>query len=453
MNKRFTDKIETTLMPIAGKISANRYLLAIRDGFMLTMPLLIVGAMSLLLANLPIPGYANFMENLFGAGWDTFFTIPFNCTMAIMTIFVIIGVANSLATYYEIETLTTSAIALVCFFIITPFSTNFTPQGLTTVYKVTSIIPMDWLGAKGLFVGMLTAILTTEIVRFIDKHGWVIKMPEGVPPTVARGFSALIPAFIALYIFNLIRLGFAFTSYDTVHQFIFTILQKPLTSLGDTYAATVIANFFMQLFWVFGIHGASVVGAVTQPLWLSTAAENLVAFQAGHVLPHILTQQYEDLFIQLGGSGATLSLCLSMVFLCKSEQCKKLGKLAIIPGLFNINEPIIFGLPIVLNPIMMVPFIIIPLILTTICYFSMSLGIVPKPSGVIIPWTTPPIIGGFLICGIRGAILQIVEIIISFIIYLPFIKIVDKQYYLEETTAGEEEKTDLTLNPIIKSLN
>lgn len=444
MNSKFTDRIETVLMPIAGAISNNRYLLAIRDGFMLSMPLLIIGAMSLLLANLPIPGYSDFMKNIFGAGWDSFFRIPFNCTMNIMAIFVIIGVANSLACYYEIDGISTSVIALVCFFIITPFSMNFIPEGSTIAYNVTSIIPLEWIGSKGLFVGMLTAIFSTEIVKVVVKRGWTIKMPEGVPPTVAKAFSALIPGVIALYVFNLIRLGFSFTSFGTIHEFIFKILQQPLTSLGDTYVASIVANLFMQVFWVFGIHGPNVVGAVTQPIWLATSADNLAAFQAGKELPHILTQQYEDLFIQLGGSGATLSLCLSMLFLCKSEQCKKLGKLAIIPGLFNINEPIVFGLPIVLNPIMMIPFIIVPLVLTTICYASMSLGLVPKPSGVIIPWTTPPIIGGLIICGVRGAILQIVEIIVSFFIYLPFIKMVDKQYYLEETTTGEAKESALT---------
>ncbi|WP_459481288.1 PTS cellobiose transporter subunit IIC [Clostridium saccharoperbutylacetonicum] len=439
MNSKFSDKIEKVLMPVAGAISNNRYLLAIRDGFMLSMPLLIIGAMSLLLANLPIPGYSDFMKSIFGPGWDSFFRIPFNCTMNIMAIFVIVGVAYSLARHYEIEEISTSVIALVSFFIITPFSMDFIPQGSTTAYKVTSIIPLEWIGSKGLFVGMLTAIFTTEIVKVVVKRGWTIKMPDGVPPTVAKAFSALIPGAIALYVFNLVRLGFSFTSFGTVHEFIFKILQQPLTSLGDTYVASIVANFFMQLFWVFGIHGPNVVGAVTQPIWLATSADNLAAFQAGMELPHILTQQYEDLFIQLGGSGATLSLCLAMMFICKSEQCKKLGRLAIIPGLFNINEPIVFGLPIVLNPIMMIPFIIVPLVLTTICYASMSFGLVPKPSGVIIPWTTPPIIGGFIICGVRGAILQIVEMIVSFLIYLPFIKMVDKQYHLEEK-ANDETK-------------
>ena len=439
---KFMDTLENILMPIASKISENRYLVAIRDGFMLAMPLLIIGAMSLLMANLPIPHYADFMKGIFGSHWDVFFTIPFNCTMALMTIFVIVGIVMSLSNYYEIEGMSTAIIALVCFFIITPFTVNFTPEGTKDIYPVANVIPLEWLGSKGLFVSMLTAIFTTEIVRFIVKHGWVIKMPQGVPPTVSKAFSALIPASFAIYIFNLIRVAFGFTSYNTLHLFIFELLQKPLTSLGDTLSASVVANFFMQIFWIFGIQGAAVVSAVTQPIWLSLSAENLTAFQAGLALPHIVIQSYQDIFIQLGGSGATLALCLTMVFLCKSKQCKQLGRLAILPGIFGINEPITFGLPIVLNPIMIIPFIITPLVLTVVCYFAMDTGLVPRPSGVIIPWTTPPIIGGFLMCGIRGALLQVVELAISFLIYLPFIKIVDKQYLHQEQAAELVNEAD-----------
>ncbi len=432
---KFTDAMESKLMPIAGKISENRYLVAIRDGFMVAMPLLIIGAMSLLFANFPISGYKEFMTKIFGENWSVFFVRPFEATMAIMTIFVIFGISFSLAKHYDIEGISTAVIALVAFFILTPFTMNFTPEGSKEVFKIGDIIPMEWIGAKGLFVGMITAILSTEIVKFVVRKGWVIKMPEGVPPTVAKAFSALIPGVIVILTFDIVRLIFTFTSFGTIHQFIYKILQAPLTALGDTLGATLIANLFIGLFWVFGIHGANIVGSVMGPIWISLSAENLDAYQSGAThLPHIITQQFQEIYLQLGGSGCTLALCLAMIFICKSQQCKKLGKLAILPGLFNINEPITFGLPVVLNPIMMIPFILTPMILSIICYVAISLGLVPPPSGVIIPWTTPPIIGGFLIAGVRGALLQIVELIISFFIYLPFLKVVDKQYYEQENS-------------------
>lgn len=433
MNK-FMDAIEEKLMPLAEKLAMNRYLLAIRDGFMLAMPLLIIGAMSLLFANLPIPGYTNLMANIFGKNWATFFTVPYNATMAIMTVFVILGISYSLSKHYKIEGISTAAIALTSFLILTPFFTSFTPEGSKAIFQVGSVIPMEWIGSKGLFVGMISAILATEIVRYVTNKGWVIKMPEGVPPTVAKSFSSLIPAAITLVIFNIVRLLFTFTSFQTIHSFIYTILQLPLTSLGDSLGATLVANFFIGLFWSFGISGGDVVQSVMSPIWLALSGDNLTAFQAGAALPHIITQQFNSIYLWIGGGGATLSLCILMLFKCKSQQCKKIGKLAILPGIFNINEPIIFGLPIVLNPIMLIPFIIVPLVLAVVTYICMATGIVPRPNGVLIPWTTPPIIGGFLISGIRGAIFQVAELIISMVIYLPFITVVDRTYYEQEKT-------------------
>jgi len=436
---KMMDSIEEKLMPIAEKLATNRYLLAIRDGFMLAMPLLIIGAMSLLFAYLPITGYDTFMAKLFGASWMDFFMVPYHATMAIMTVFVILGISNSLSKHYKIEGMSTAVISLTGFLILTPFFTMFTAEGSKIAVKVGGVIPMEWISSKGLFVGMLSAILATEIVRFVINKGWVIKMPDGVPPTVAKSFSSLIPAAITIIIFNFVRLGFTFTSYETIHNFIFTVLQLPLTSLGDSLGATLVANFFIGLFWSFGISGGDVVQSVMSPIWIALSGDNLTAFQAGLALPHIITQQFNSIYLWIGGGGATLGLCLLLLFKCKSQQCKKIGKLAILPGIFGINEPIIFGLPIVLNPIMLIPFILTPLILAVVTYICMSTGIVPRPNGVIIPWTTPPIIGGYLISGIRGALLQAVELVISLFIYLPFITVVDRTYCEQEKAYAEAE--------------
>lgn len=431
MSKKM-DLIEEKVMPIADKIANNRFLLAIRDGFALAMPMLIIGAMSCLIANFPIKGFTNFMARVFGQGWTTFFSRPTEVTMSLMSIFVVIGISKSLAESYKLDGISTAIISLVSFFIMTPFTTDFMAEGANAAVKVDSVIPLDWIGSKGLFVGIITAILATQIVRYVVKKGWVIKMPAGVPPTVSKAFSSLIPGAIAIVLFDVIRLLFSFTSFANIHNFIYTLLQVPLTSLGATFGANMLANFFVGFFWSFGIHGADIVQSVMNPIWIALSGENLAAFQAGTAIPHIITQQFNQLYLWIGGSGATLALCVTMMHMCKSQQCKKLGKLAILPGLFNINEPIVFGLPIVLNPIMIIPFILTPMILCIVCYVSMAIGLVPKPNGVLIPWTTPVIIGGFLVSGIRGAILQIVELVISFFTYLPFIKIVDRQYCEQE---------------------
>lgn len=432
------DKFEEKVMPVADKIANNRYLIAIRDGFMIAMPLLIIGAIALLIEELPITGYSAFMAGIFGAGWADFFLIPYHASMAIMTIFVILGISNSLAKHYKLDGMSTAAISLVCFFVLTPFTTSFTPEGSKIAYQVGSVIPMEWIGSKGLFVGMFSAILATEIMRFVSDKGWVIKMPEGVPPTVAKAFSALIPGAVSIFAFGIIRLIFAYTPFETIHNFIYTILQVPLTSLGDSLGAVLIANFFISLFWLFGIAGGDVVQSVMTPIWIALSAENLAAYGKGAALPHIITQQFNSIYLWIGGGGATLGLCITLLFVCKSQQCKKIGKLSIFPGIFNINEPIIFGLPVVLNPIMVIPFILTPLVLAVITYFTMAVGLVPAPNGVLLPWTTPPIIGGFLVSGFRGAILQVVEIVISVLIYLPFIKVQDKEYLKQEVSTITE---------------
>jgi PTS system cellobiose-specific IIC component len=431
MNKSM-NKLEDKLMPIANAISQNRYLVAIRDGFMTATPLLIIGAMFLLFSNFPIKGYSEFMTKVFGENWSIFFDRPFETTMAIMTIFVVLGISYNLAKHYELDGLSTAVIALVSFLVLTPFVTDFTPEGSKEIFKVGNVIPIEWMGSKGLFVGIITAILSTEIVRFVVKKGWVIRMPEGVPPSVSKSFSALIPAIITILLFDVVRLLFSITPFETIHNFIFKILQAPLTNLGGTLGATLLANLLIGLLWSFGIHGRSIVGAIMDPIWLALSAENLAAYQAGKSLPHIITGQFQEIYLQLGGTGSTLALCIALILVCKSKRCKQIGKLSIVPGLFNINEPVVFGLPIVLNPIMLIPYIATPLVLCVISYFAISVGFVPRPNGILVPWTTPPVIGGFLMAGVRGSLLQIVELVVSFFIYLPFVKAVDKQYVKEE---------------------
>src|SRR5659263_44977 len=279
MSKSKTDTFEDrVVMPWADKIANNRYLIAVRDGFMLAMPLLIIGAFCLLICYFPIAGVTNFMARLFGANWTSFFMIVYHASFAIMAVFVILGIADSLSKHYEQDGLSTGVIALVSFLILTPFATNFTPEGSTAVYSVTGVIPLQWLGSDGLFVGIFAAIAATELVRFVYKRHWTIKMPAGVPPTVSKAFAALIPSIITFLAFDILRLAFTFTSWATVHQFIFSILQVPLTHLGATLAATLVANFFVTFFWMFGIAGGDIVQAIMNPIWIELSAVNLAAF-------------------------------------------------------------------------------------------------------------------------------------------------------------------------------
>ena len=386
------NKLESVLMPLAEKIGKNKYLISIRDGFLLSMPLLIVGSFFLLLANFPIPGWSQFWARFFGENWVSYFAKPTDATFSIMAVLAVVGIGYTFAGQMKVDQMFGAAIALVCWFLIMPYEVLV---GETVVQG----IPMGWVGSKGLFVGMISAFASVHIYAWVERQGWVIRMPEGVPPTVGKSFAALIPAGMAILVFFVINIIFAMTPYKNAFNFIFTILQAPLLKLGNTLPAMVIAYIFLHLFWFFGVNGGSVVAAVFNPILQTLSAENLAAFQAGAPLPNIISQQFQDLFASFGGCGSTLSLLIAMLLFCHSKRVKELGKLALIPGIFGINEPLVFGLPIVLNPMILIPFMLVPTINIVISYVCMSVGLVPLCSGVAIPWTMPVILSGFLSTG------------------------------------------------------
>ena len=429
---KFLEFLEGKLGPIAYKLNANRYLSAIKEGFFGAMSLLIIGSMFLLVANLPIPGYADFMAGVFGADWTQFFMVPFDMTMNIMTIFVMIGMAKDLCKTYGIDDVAGIIYALVGFLILTPsiLSTDNAAG-----------IPMGNLSASGLFLGMMSTVLAVEIVRFVLGRGWTIKMPDSVPANVARSFDALIPGLFVILVFDILKLIFAMTSFETAQAFIFEIIQAPLTSIGATLPATILVVILETLLFSFGLHGPNILGAVMNPIWLTLTAENASAYAAGEVLPNIVNAQFYANFIKIGGAGATFGLALLCLFVAKSSQFKTLGKLAIGPAIFNINEPLIVGMPIVLNPILMIPFIVSPVVMTTLTYILMNIGLIPLTNGVNIPWTTPPIISGFLISGWQGAVWQVIEMGLSALIFYPFFKLEDNKAYQIEMGQIEADES------------
>ncbi|MFT8318736.1 MAG: PTS sugar transporter subunit IIC [Sporolactobacillus sp.] len=413
------EKLDAVLTPIAGKLDNNRYLSAVKNSFMAAMPLLIIGSFFTLFANLPIPGYSTFMAHTFGQSWQTFFTVPNNISMSMMTVYVIIGIANELAHSYKLDRMGAIFAAIAAFFVLTPM--------IDFKRAVDGIgVPLSNLGASGLFVGILVSILAVELVHLIDKWGWTIKMPDSVPENVSRSFSSLIPIAVVILVFNFVRMGFAATSFGSMQSFIFTYLQTPLTSIGASLPATLLVLLIEGVLWSFGIHGANIVGSVMTPIWLALTAQNAEALANGTPLPNIVDYQFYNNFVKIGGSGATMGLVLLLFFVAKSKQMRAIGRLAIFPEIFTINEPIIFGMPIVLNPVMLLPFILTPLIMVLVAYGAMAWGLVPLTNGVNIPWTTPPIISGFLVSGWRGALLNVFQIVLSGIIYYPFFRTADR---------------------------
>lgn len=420
---RFMDKIGDTIAPIATKMTSNRYLSAIKEGFFGSTPILIAGSIFLLFTSLPFNGYAEFMTNIFGKKWMDFFYLPYQASFNLMSIYVVVGMARSLSKYYKVDEKLAIALSFVGIFVLTPLI--FTADGAKG-------LPLDNFAAKGLFVCMIATAISIEIYRFCAQKGITIKMPDSVPQNVSNAFAAVIPAFAIILLFDVLRTLFAMTDFGSAQQFIFTIIQQPLQSLGGTLPATFIALLVESVIWCFGIHGSSIVSSVMNPIWYALSAENLAAVEAGIAMPNIVNYQFISFFVKLGGVGATLSLTLLCLFKSKSDQYKALGKLGIGASLFNINEPIIFGFPIVLNPMMMIPFVLSNVTVGVVTYAAIWSGLVPYINGVNLPYTIPVVISGFMLCGWRGALLQVVLLLITGLIYYPFFKAQDKQAYLEE---------------------
>ena len=431
------EKLESIFMPLAEAIGRNKYLMSIRDGFLVSTPLLIIGSLFLLVGNFPIEAWTDFIAN---QGWAGYIGKPASATFDIMAILATLGIAYAFAGRMNVDKIFGAATALVSWFTVMPFTIDTVLDTGETLSI--SGIPFGWVGSKGIFIGIACAFLSVHIYAWVNSKGWVIKMPEGVPPTVEQSFSALIPAGVVVFVFFAVNWIFALTPYGSAFQFVFEILQAPLLSLGNTLGAMVIAYIFLHFFWFFGVNGGSVVGAVFNPILQILATENASALQAGLPIPNIISQQFQDLFATFGGCGSTLSLLIAMILFCKSKRVTELAKLSLVPGIFGINEPIVFGLPIVLNPTILVPFVLVPTVNIVISYFAMYLGLVPYCNGIQLPWTTPVIISGFLSTNWAGAVLQAILLVIGVFIYLPFIKMIDKQYLQEEANAKNQAGDD-----------
>ncbi|WP_367006046.1 PTS cellobiose transporter subunit IIC [Streptococcus sp. ZY19097] len=417
MNK-FLDAISAKLLPLANVLGSNRYLGVLRDAFMLAFPITMFGSIIVVINNLPF-----FSDNLKGTLYDLLGNGQL-ATMSIMTVFVVFGIGYYLSKSYNVEGVFGGAVALSSFLLLTPFYTQ-TDGGET----VSNVLSLDRLGAKGMFLGMITAFIAAELYSRFSNKGWQIKMPETVPPAVAKSFAALIPGTLTLSIFLGINAIVTGVFNVNLHDIIYQVIQKPLVGLGSSLGATLIALFFVQLLWFFGLHGQILVNSVMDPIWNTLNLENLEAYNAGKEVPHIISKAFMETFtVGLGGSGMTLAVIIIMAFVLKKKMYRDVGRLALGAGIFNVNEPVIFGLPIVMNATILIPWLIAPLIVTTLNYSVMALGIVPAPTGVSVPWTVPVFFSGMMATNsIMGGILQLIDVLLVGIIWYPFLLVLDRQ--------------------------
>ena len=320
---------------------------------------------------------------------------------------------------------------------LTTFLTLLPPEISTESGVVGGVIPRTWIGANGIITAILVAFFVSTVVLYCDKHNLGIKMPESVPTEIVRSFAALTPAFICFTTAAIIYGICHHLLNSTFPELIFKLIQAPLQGLSDTMlGGAVIIGLQSVLFWV-GIHGPNAVGGVVNPLLLANTWENQQLLDMGQQLlgnpaAHIMTAQIHDVFTKAGGCGLTMGFLISSYIVGKSEQLKTVSKVSLVPGIFNVNEPIIFGLPIVFNPYMIIPFILAPILAFLITYTSILIGFMPPFGGMQVPWTTPPIISAFLLSGWRGAVVQTITVIVSTLVYLPFVKMQDRIFCEEE---------------------
>jgi len=406
---------------IAGRVGSQRHLIAIRDGFVAIMPLIIAGSLAVLLNNFPAFGkvdFVAFLNNIFGEGnWQLVGGSVWNATFAILGILLSFTIAYNLAKSYGIDGLSAGVISTASYIMLVPGTPN--DWGLD----------FAWLGSQGLFVAIIVSLLVTELFRLLMKNDrLIIKMPEGVPEGVTKSFAALFPALIIMFIVGLFQACMSIFAEVSVFEVIFNVIQKPLQGIGNTLPAAIVVAFLNHLLWFFGLHGTNILGGVIEPIYLPLIEKNADLFANGmsaYEVPYIVTKPFFDTFVYMGGSGTTIALIIAVFIVIRREKnhpYREVSKLAAPAGLFNINEPVIFGLPIVLNPVFLIPFVFGPVILTVISYFALYTGLVPK-TVAILPWTFPPILSGYLVTGgsIRGSILQIFNLTLAVLMYIPFV--------------------------------
>ncbi|MEH6942489.1 PTS cellobiose transporter subunit IIC [Bacillus sp. JJ722] len=409
--------LEKYFVPLAGKIGSQRHLVAIRDGFVAIMPLIILGSFATLINNLPFESYQNFMVNLFGEGWTDLGGNIWKGSFAILSLLVGIGISYNLAKSYGVDGLSAALVSFGALVIMSPVTLK---EGG---------IDFAWTGAQGLFVSLIVSIIATEIFRFLIQKNFTIKMPNGVPSAVARSFAALLPATIVFIVFGMAFLLFS-NAGTSLHKIIFDSIQSPLQGLSNTLPSAIIISLLIHLLWFFGLHGTNILGPIMETIYLPSIEQNIAAFKDGVSAFSdqlaVVTKPFFDVYVHLGGAGATLALIVAIFLVAKSAQYRSIGRLTAPAGLFNINEPVLFGVPIVLNPILVIPFILIPIVLTCTSFFAISLGLVPK-TVALVPWSMPPIISGYLVSGgaWQGVALQLFNFLLAVAIYIPFIKVQD----------------------------
>ena len=431
---------QNTILPAVMKFVNTRGIRAVKDGLVYSMPLIIVGAVCLLLFQLPVESLANMVA---ATGAVPYLSHAYTSTFAITAVIAALGVAYQWAKNDGWEPFSAAVISIAVFLILIPdYIAGAGPDGANVAG-----LDKTWLGGQGMIGAIIAGLVTGLVYSWFLKKDIRIKMPDGVPDGVAAAFTGLIPAAVMIAGATVIYAICDAIAGVTPIELIYKWLQTPLQGFGDSLVGVIVFETLIPLLWWFGVHGATVVGSVSSTIATTNNLENADIFQkliasgmsrseAVAAMPanggHIFTDAFVNCFQAITGSGVTMGLVIFMVFFAKSAQMKQVGKLGLGSGIFNINEPILFGTPIVMNPQLFIPFVLAPVIGNALAYILTAIGFIPYTTGVTVPWTTPPILSGLLCIGWQGALMQIIELVISFFLYLPFARAVDNELYANE---------------------
>ena len=425
------------LLIIADKISNQKYMSAIKNAFSTLMPVIITGAFCTLVTNVICSTTTDgiSLAKVSGFAWLEVLSPIFNAanyaTLNFFTIGAVVLIGLELGKKNGINTFAPAVIALCSYVACCPTTIDFTLES-GDIIQVADVFGKNYTAARGLFLGMVIAMISVEFFSWFVKSGKLkISMPDSVPGNVATSFNVLFPAMITIILCSAVNFGVTQLTGMTLYDIIYTMLQKPLEAVMQGLPGLLILMLVAQLFWVIGIHGNQIIKPVREPLLNAAIIANTDLVNSGNFVRgdlNIINMSFWDVYMSMGGSGVTIGLVVAIFLFSKREDYRGIAKLSLAPGIFNINETMTFGLPIMLNPIMAIPFIITPLITGAIAYFLTVIGFADVLVYAI-PWTTPPVISAFLATGgdIMSGVVGLVILIVSVLIYIPFVKVMNKE--------------------------
>ncbi|MFR2270114.1 MAG: PTS sugar transporter subunit IIC [Clostridium sp.] len=441
--EKFQAGIERFLVPIAAKLNSQRHICAVRDSFILTFPLTMAGSLMVLL-NFVFLSPDGFVAKLLKlesiipnfAEYQNIFSPVLRGSADILAIFIVFLVARNLAKTLKADDLLTGLTAVSVYFIIYPDYV-----GVDNVNHLTT----KFLGSQGLFVAIIVGLVVGELMAILSKSEKLeIKMPEQVPPAVARSFKVLIPIILITLSFSIINFLIKKVAPGGLHEWVYTVLQSPLTKLGQNVGSVIVLAFICQILWAMGIHGPNTIAAVRDTMFAEAVNSNvLYAAQHGTAwgAPFPVTfNGLFDAFGAYGGSGATLGLVIALILFSKAKDQKSIAKLSLAPGIFNINEMVIFGLPIILNPIYIIPFVLAPIVNIIIGYSATCIFKIIPPVAYGVPWTTPGPLIPFLGTGgnVLALLIGVLCLAVSVLIYAPFVIAAGKASQVDDDNSEKD---------------